>query len=75
MWSNATPEVVNQYGTQRPRTPQQAARGVGQLNVAPLANIDKMRGRPQNRMPGHPRGDNRNPRLQAALMALLPPKL
>jgi hypothetical protein len=75
MWNNATPEVVNQYGVVRAKNAQQAARGVGQLNVAPLANIDKMRGRPQNRMPGHPRGDNRNPRLQAALMALLPPKL
>ena len=75
MWTNATPEVANQYGVMRPRTPQQAARGVGQVNTAPLAQIDQIRtnalgrGALPQKMPRRP-----TPNLQAALMALLPPQ-
>lgn len=43
MYNNATPEVVNQYGIVRPKTPQQVAQGIGQINTVPLATIDQGR--------------------------------
>lgn len=70
MWNNATPEVVNQYGTVRAKNPLQVARGIGQINTVPLAQIDKIRTRAaRSVIPGNM---PMNPQLQAALMALLP---